>query len=430
MPIRLNSRDASFEADFAALLTMKREVSEEVDAVVADIIADVRARGDAALITFTQRFDHLELTPHTLRVTDEEMAAALHACDGKALDALKFARDRIESFHLKQRPEDQRFTDALGVEMGWRWTGIEAVGLYVPGGTASYPSSVLMNAVPARVAGVPRIVMVSPTPRGLSNPLVLAAAHLAGVDEVYRIGGAQAVAALAFGTESIKPVAKIVGPGNAWVAAAKRRVFGAVGIDMIAGPSEVLVIADASANPDWVAADLLAQAEHDIAAQSILLTDSSLLAEEVEIAIQAQLASLPRREIAAASWAEFGAIVLVDDLMASVPLVDKLAPEHLEICTMDPEPLAAAIRNAGAMFLGHHTPEAVGDYVGGPNHVLPTARSSRFSSGLGVLDFMKRTTMLKCSADALRALAPAAAALGEAEGLQAHARSVTMRLNL
>ena len=430
MPIRLNSRDASFEADFAALLTMKREVSEEVDAVVADIIADVRARGDAALITFTQRFDHLELTPHTLRVTDEEMAAALHACDGKALDALKFARDRIESFHLKQRPEDQRFTDALGVEMGWRWTGIEAVGLYVPGGTASYPSSVLMNAVPARVAGVPRIVMVSPTPRGLSNPLVLAAAHLAGVDEVYRIGGAQAVAALAFGTESIKPVAKIVGPGNAWVAAAKRRVFGAVGIDMIAGPSEVLVIADASANPDWVAADLLAQAEHDIAAQSILLTDSSLLAEEVEIAIQAQLASLPRREIAAASWAEFGAIVLVDDLMVSVPLVDKLAPEHLEICTMDPEPLAAAIRNAGAMFLGHHTPEAVGDYVGGPNHVLPTARSSRFSSGLGVLDFMKRTTMLKCSADALRALAPAAAALGEAEGLQAHARSVTMRLNL
>ena len=430
MPIRLNSRDASFEADFAALLTMKREVSEEVDAVVADIIADVRARGDAALIAFTQRFDHLELTPHTLRVTDEEMAAALHACDGKALDGLKFARDRIESFHLKQRPEDQRFTDALGVEMGWRWTGIEAVGLYVPGGTASYPSSVLMNAVPARVAGVPRIVMVSPTPRGLSNPLVLAAAHLAGVDEVYRIGGAQAVAALAFGTESIKPVAKIVGPGNAWVAAAKRRVFGAVGIDMIAGPSEVLVIADASANPDWVAADLLAQAEHDTAAQSILLTDSSLLAEEVEIAIQAQLASLPRREIAAASWAEFGAIVLVDDLMASVPLVDRLAPEHLEICTMEPEPLAAAIRNAGAMFLGHHTPEAVGDYVGGPNHVLPTARSSRFSSGLGVLDFMKRTTMLKCSADALRALAPAAAALGEAEGLQAHARSVTMRLNL
>lgn len=430
MPIRLNSRDASFEMDFAALLVMKREVSEEVDAVVAAIIADVRARGDAALIDYTQRFDQLELAPQALRVSDAEIAAAVAACDPKALAALRFAKDRIEAFHLRQRPEDQRFTDAAGVEMGWRWTAIEAVGLYVPGGTASYPSSVLMNAVPARVAGCPRIVMVAPTPRGVMNSLVLAAAHLAGVTEIYRIGGAQAVAALAYGTQSIAPVAKIVGPGNAYVAAAKRRVFGTVGIDMIAGPSEVLVIADASANPDWVAADLLAQAEHDTAAQSILLTDSQQLAHEVEKAIQAQLVSLPRREIASASWAEFGAIVLVDDLIASVPLVDRLAPEHLEICTMDAEPLAAAIRNAGAIFLGHHTPEAVGDYVGGPNHVLPTARSSRFSSGLGVLDFMKRTTLLKCSAEVLRALAPAAAALGEAEGLQAHARSVTMRLNL
>ncbi len=430
MPIRLNSRDASFEADFAALLAMKREVSEEVDAVVAAIIADVRTRGDAALIDYTQRFDHLSLTPLTLRVSDAEIAAAVAACDPAALEALRFAKQRIEAFHLRQRPEDQRFTDAAGVEMGWRWTGIEAVGLYVPGGTASYPSSVLMNAVPARVAGCPRIVMVAPTPHGAMNPLVLAAAQLAGVTEIYRIGGAQAVAALAFGTETIAPVAKIVGPGNAYVAAAKRRVFGTVGIDMIAGPSEVLVIADGSANPDWVAADLLAQAEHDTAAQSILLTDSNQLADEVEKAIQAQLAGLPRRDIAAASWAGFGAIVLVEDLMASVPLVDRIAPEHLEICTMDPEPLAAAIRNAGAIFLGHHTPEAVGDYVGGPNHVLPTARSARFSSGLGVLDFMKRTTLLKCSAEALRALAPAAAALGEAEGLQAHARSVTMRLNL
>ncbi|MGL4438055.1 MAG: histidinol dehydrogenase [Bosea sp. (in: a-proteobacteria)] len=430
MPIRLHSRDASFEADFAALLAMKREVSEEVDAVVAAIIADVRARGDAALIDLTQRFDHLALTPETLRVSEDEIAAALAACDPKALAALRFAKARIEAFHQRQRPEDQRFTDAAGVEMGWRWMAIEAVGLYVPGGTASYPSSVLMNAVPAQVAGCPRIVMVAPTPHGVMNPLVLAAAHLAGVTEIYRIGGAQAVAALAYGTETIAPVAKIVGPGNAYVAAAKRRVFGTVGIDMIAGPSEVLVIADASANPDWVAADLLAQAEHDAAAQSILLTDSQHLAHEVEKAIQGQLASLPRREIAAASWADFGAVVLVDDLMASVPLVDRLAPEHLEICTMDPEPLAAAIRNAGSIFLGHHTPEAVGDYVGGPNHVLPTARSARFSSGLGVLDFMKRTTLLKCSADALRALAPAAAALGEAEGLQAHARSVTMRLNL
>jgi histidinol dehydrogenase len=430
MPIRLNSRDASFEADFAALLTMKREVSEEVDAVVAGIIADVRARGDAALIELTRRFDHLTLTPQTLRVSDDEIAAAVDGCEPRALDALRFAKQRIEAFHQRQRPEDQRFTDAAGVEMGWRWTAIEAVGLYVPGGTASYPSSVLMNAVPAKVAGCPRIVMVAPTPHGAVNPLVLAAAHLAGVTEIYRIGGAQAVAALAHGTRTIEPVAKIVGPGNAYVAAAKRRVFGTVGIDMIAGPSEVLVIADSSANPDWVAADLLAQAEHDAAAQSILLTDSSALADDVEKAIQAQLAGLPRRDIAGASWAAFGAIVLVDDLMASVPLVDRLAPEHLEICTMDPEPLAAAIRNAGAIFLGHHTPEAVGDYVGGPNHVLPTARSARFSSGLGVLDFMKRTTLLKCSAEALRTLAPAAAALGEAEGLQAHARSVTMRLNL
>jgi histidinol dehydrogenase len=430
MPIRLNSRDASFEADFAALLAMKREVSEEVDAVVAAIIADVRARGDAALIDYTQRFDHLSLTPLTLRVSEAEIAAAVATCNPPALEALRFAKQRIEAFHLRQRPDDQRFADAAGVEMGWRWTGIEAVGLYVPGGTASYPSSVLMNAVPARVAGCPRIVMVAPTPHGAMNPLVLAAAHLAGVTEIYRIGGAQAVAALAFGTETIAPVAKIVGPGNAYVAAAKRRVFGTVGIDMIAGPSEVLVIADGSANGDWVAADLLAQAEHDTTAQAILLTDSNQLADEVEKAIQVQLAGLPRRDIAAASWAGFGAIVLVEDLMASVPLVDRIAPEHLEICTIDPEPLAAAIRNAGAIFLGHHTPEAVGDYVGGPNHVLPTARSARFSSGLGVLDFMKRTTLLKCSAEALRALAPAAAALGEAEGLQAHARSVTMRLNL
>jgi histidinol dehydrogenase len=430
MPIRLDASAASFAADFAALLAMKREVSEEVDAIAAGIIAEVRARGDAALIDYTQRFDHLALTPETLRVSEAEIAAALGACPPAALEALRFAAARIEAFHARQRPEDQRFTDALGVEMGWRWTAIEAVGLYVPGGTASYPSSVLMNAIPARVAGCPRIVMVAPTPRGEGNPLVLAAAHLAGVSEIYRIGGAQAVAALAYGTETVQPVAKIVGPGNAYVAAAKRRVFGQVGIDMIAGPSEVLVIADATANPDWVAADLLAQAEHDAVAQSILLTDSSALADEVEKAIQAQLATLPRRAIAEASWRDFGAILLAPDLMAAVPLVDRLAPEHLEICTADPEPLAAAIRNAGAMFLGHHTPEAIGDYVGGPNHVLPTARSARFSSGLGVLDFMKRGTLLKCSPDALRALAPAAAALGEAESLQAHARSVTMRLNL
>jgi histidinol dehydrogenase len=430
MPIRLSSSAADFAADFARLLAMKREVSEEVDGIVAAIIADVRARGDAALIDCTGRFDHVALTPATLKVSPDEIEAAMRACDPQALEALRFAKARIEAFHERQKPEDQRFTDATGTEMGWRWSAIEAVGLYVPGGTASYPSSVLMNAVPARVAGVPRIVMVAPMPHGRANPLVLAAAHLAGVTEIYRVGGAQAVAALAHGTASIAPVAKIVGPGNAYVAAAKRRVFGTVGIDMIAGPSEVLVIADASANPAWVAADLLAQAEHDTAAQSILMTDSREIADAVAAEVASQLALLPRREIAAASWDAFGAIIVVDDLMGAVTLIDRLAPEHLEICTADPEPLAAAIRNAGAMFLGHHTPEAIGDYVGGPNHVLPTARSARFSSGLGVLDFMKRTTLLKCSADALRALAPAAATLGEAESLQAHARSVTIRLNL
>lgn len=430
MPIRLISSAPGFEADFAALLGMKREVSEEVDGVAAGIVADVRARGDAAIIDYTSRFDALDLTPQTMRVTADAMRSAVDACDPKAIAALEFASERIRAYHLRQKPADTRFTDAAGVEMGWRWTAIEAVGLYVPGGQASYPSSVLMNAIPAKVAGCQRLVMVAPAMRGALNPLVLAAAQIAGVDEVYRIGGAQAVAALAYGTATIAPVAKIVGPGNAYVAAAKRRVFGQVGIDMIAGPSEVLVIADSSANPDWVAADLLAQAEHDEVAQSILLTDSPALAREVEKAVEAQLKALPRQAIAAASWRDFGAMVEVDDLMAAVPLVDRLAPEHLEICTADPEPLAAAIRNAGSIFIGHHTPEAIGDYVGGPNHVLPTARSARFASGLGVLDFMKRTSLLKCSPEALRGLAPAAATLGEAEGLQAHARSVTIRLNL
>lgn len=430
MPLRLKSSAPGFEAEFAALLGMKREVSEEVDQVAADIIAEVRARGDAAVIDYTSRFDRLDLTPATLRVPASELKAARAACDPTAIAALELARARIEDYHRRQKPEDARFSDAAGVEMGWRWTAIEAVGLYVPGGQASYPSSVLMNAVPAKVAGVERLVMVAPAMRGKLNPLVLAAAQIAGVDEVYRIGGAQGIAALACGTATIAPVAKIVGPGNAYVAAAKRRVFGQVGIDMIAGPSEVLVIADASANPDWVAADLLAQAEHDEVAQSILLTNSPALATEVEKAVAAQLKSLPRTAVAAASWRDFGAIIEVADLMAAVPLVDRLAPEHLEIATANPEPLAAAIRNAGAIFIGHHTPEAIGDYVGGPNHVLPTARSARFASGLGVLDFMKRTSLLKCSPEGLRALAPAAAALGEAEGLQAHARSVTIRLNL
>lgn len=429
MPIRLDARDAGFEREFTALLAMKREVSEDVDQVAAAIIADVRTRGDAALIEYTDRFDKLSLTPQTLRVTDGEVEAAVAACTREQLDALETARSRIETYHLRQKPNDSWSRDALGVESGWRWSAIEAVGLYVPGGTASYPSSVLMNAVPAKVAGVERLVMVAPTPRGETNPLVLAAAKLAGIDEIYRIGGAQAVAALAYGTETIAPVAKIVGPGNAYVAAAKRRVFGTVGIDMIAGPSEVLVLADANANPDWIAADLLAQAEHDTAAQSILITDDAALADAVERAVEGQLRTLPRAEIAGASWREFGAVILVEALDRAIPLVDRLAPEHLEIIAAEPERLAGRIRNAGAIFLGGHTPEAIGDYVGGSNHVLPTARSARFSSGLGVPDFMKRTSLLKCDSEALRALAGAATELAEAEGLQAHARSVTIRLN-
>ena len=393
------------------------------------IIADVRENGDRALIELTRKFDRIDLDKVGLRVSAAEIDAAAAACDRRALDALKLARDRIEAYHRRQKPTDDRFTDALGVELGHRWTAIEAVGLYVPGGTAAYPSSVLMNAVPAKVAGVPRVVMVVPAPDGKLNPLVLAAAKLAGVDEIYRIGGAQAVAALAYGTATIKPVAKIVGPGNAYVAAAKRVVFGTVGIDMIAGPSEVLILADKSGNPDWIAADLLAQAEHDAAAQSILITDDAALADAVEKAVTAQLTTLPRGAVAGASWRDFGAIILVRNLDDAVPLVDALAPEHLEIETADAERLAAKIRNAGAIFLGAHTPEAIGDYVAGSNHVLPTARSARFSSGLGVLDFMKRTSILKCGPEQLAALGPAAIALGEAEGLDAHARSVAIRLN-
>lgn len=429
MPVRLDASAANFEAQFSALLAAKREVSDDVDNAAAAIIADVIAHGDDAVIACTEKFDRLTLTPQTLRVKPEEITAAIAQCEAKTLDALKFARDRIDAYHRKQLPRDESFTDALGVELGWRWSAIDAVGLYVPGGTASYPSSVLMNAVPAKIAGVPRVVMVVPSPDGQLNPLVLAAASFAGVDEIYRIGGAQAVAALAYGTKTIAPVAKIVGPGNAFVAAAKRRVFGQVGIDMIAGPSEVVIIADDTANADWVAADLLAQAEHDTAAQSILITSSQRLAADVDHAVEAQLRLLPRADIAGASWRDFGAIILVRDLAASMPLVNRLAPEHLEIACDQPDALVPHIRNAGAIFIGHHTPEAIGDYVGGSNHVLPTARSARFSSGLGVLDFMKRTSILRCSAESLPALANAAITLGEAESLQAHARSVAIRLN-
>ena len=430
MPIRLDHRNPDFSERFAAFLSMKREVSRDIDTAARAIVEDVASRGDAALIEATTKFDRLTLTADTLRVSAEEIAAATASCDPKTVDALKLARDRIETYHRRQLPKDERFTDALGVELGWRWSAVDAAGLYVPGGTAAYPSSVLMNAVPAKVAGVARVVMVVPSPDGKLNPLVLAAASLAGITEVYRVGGAQAVAALAYGTATIKPVAKIVGPGNAYVAAAKRIVFGKVGIDMIAGPSEVLVMADRTGNADWIAADLLAQAEHDVNAQSILLTDDEELAANVERAVEAQLTTLPRADIARPSWNDFGAIILVKSMEEALPLADAIAAEHLEIMTADSEALASRVRNAGAIFIGAHTPEAIGDYVGGSNHVLPTARSARFSSALGVLDFMKRTSILKCGPDQLRALGPTAMTLGAAEGLDAHARSVGLRLNL
>lgn len=428
MAQRLDATSPNFGHRFGEILAMKREISEDVDETVRSIIADVVARGDDAVIDYTSRFDQLDLNADTIAVSSLEADEAIKLCDLEALEALKLARDRIETYHRLQRPEDHLATDAAGVTLGWRWTALQSVGLYVPGGTASYPSSVLMNAIPAKVAGVERVVMAVPTPGGEMNPLVLAAAQMAGVDEIYRIGGAQAVAALAYGTATIAPVAKIVGPGNAYVAAAKRRVFGQVGIDMIAGPSEVLVLADNSANPDWIAIDLLAQAEHDVAAQSILITDSHELADQVEKCVESHLKTLPREKIARASWNDYGVIIVVRKLDDAIPLVDRLAPEHLEIESRDADDLAKAVRNAGAIFLGSHTPEAIGDYVGGSNHVLPTARSARFSSGLGVLDFMKRTSILKCDRAALNALGPAAIALGRAEGLEAHARSVAIRL--
>src|SRR5271169_5228251 len=429
MAIRLDIRSSDFAQKFRAFLDTKREASADVEETVRAIVDDVAARGDLALNDYTLKFDRLDLGRAGLKITAEEIAAAVQACSRETLDALEFARARIEAYHRRQMPKDDRFTDALGVELGSRWTAIEAVGLYVPGGTAAYPSSVLMNAVPAKVAGVPRLAMVVPSPGGELSPLVLAAARLAGVDEIFRVGGAQAIAALAYGTESIAAVAKIVGPGNAYVAAAKRIVYGKVGIDMIAGPSEVLIIADRTGNPDWIAADLLAQAEHDTSAQAILMTDDEKLAGAVERAVEIQLARLPREKIAAASWRDFGATIMVRDLDEAMPLVDAIAPEHLEIVAANADELVKRIRNAGAIFIGAHTPEAIGDYVAGSNHVLPTARSARFSSGLGVLDFMKRTSILKCGPEQLRALGDAAITLGTAEGLDAHARSIAIRLN-
>ena len=430
MAITLNQTDSDFEARFAAFLTTKREVSTDVDLAVRQIIDTVRADGDDALRAYSLKFDRADLAELGIAVSREDIEQAYAAADAETVEALKFARDRIHAHHRRQRPQDDRYTDPIGVELGSRWTAIESVGLYVPGGTASYPSSVLMNAVPAKVAGVDRIVICVPAPSGIINPLVLVAADLAGVSEIYRVGGAHAVAALAYGTATIKPVVKIVGPGNAYVAAAKRQVFGTVGIDMIAGPSEVLIVADGANDPDWIAADLLAQAEHDAAAQSILITDDAGFARAVEAAVERQLQLLPRAETAAASWRDFGAVILVKRIADAPPLVDRIAAEHLELAIDDAEAFLGRIRNAGAVFLGRHTPEVIGDYVGGSNHVLPTARSARFSSGLSVLDFMKRTSILKLGPDQLRQLAPAAIALAKAEGLEAHGRSVAIRLNM
>ncbi|MDF0602129.1 histidinol dehydrogenase [Psychromarinibacter sp. C21-152] len=429
MPVFLSTTEADFEARFAALLSMKREESADVDDTVRAIIDDVRARGDAAVIELTAKFDRLELTPETLAFSDDEIEAECARVPPEERQALEIAADRIRSYHAHQFPEDEQWSDAAGATLGWRWTPVAAAGLYVPGGLASYPSSMLMNAVPAQVAGVPRLAMCAPTPDGQVNPLVLLAAKLSGVGEVYRIGGAQAIAAMAYGTESIPGVDKITGPGNAFVAAAKRRVFGRVGIDMIAGPSEILVIADKHNEPDWVALDLLSQAEHDESAQSILITDDAAFGQAVADAVEARLPTLARRAIAGASWRDFGAVIVVRDLAEAAALSDRVAPEHLEICTEDPEALLPEITHAGAIFLGQWTPEAIGDYVGGPNHVLPTARSARFSSGLSVLDFVKRTTVAQMTPQALRAIGPAAETLAQSESLQAHGLSVRARLD-
>ena len=429
MPHFLTTTDPDFEAAFAALLAMKREDAPDVDAAVAAIIAEVRARGDAAVIDLTAKFDRLALTPETLAFSQAEIAAECARVPAEDRAALELAADRIRAYHARQMPEDQRWTDAAGAVLGWRWTPVSAAGLYVPGGLASYPSSVLMNAIPARVAGVERLVVCCPTPGGVVNPLVLLAAEIAGVDTVYRIGGAQAIAALAYGTETVAPVDKITGPGNAYVAAAKRRVFGRVGIDMIAGPSEILVIADKDNDPDWIALDLLSQAEHDESAQAILVTDDAGFAKAVVAAVERRLETLERRAIAGASWRDFGAVIVVRDLAEAAALSNRVAPEHLELCTADPEALAARITHAGAIFLGSWTPEAIGDYVGGPNHVLPTARSARFSSGLSVMDFLKRTTISRMSPEALAAIGPAAERLAISESLEAHGLSVRARLD-
>ncbi|MGC6512595.1 MAG: histidinol dehydrogenase [Parvibaculales bacterium] len=429
MTLRLNSSDPDFGSRFADVLSMKREQDADVTNAAQDIINQIRQGGDTALFALTKKFDRFSLTRDNLTFSREDMEAAKTRLDTEDVAALRAAAERIEAYHRRQRPEDDFYTDAAGVKLGHKWTPVSAAGVYVPGGTASYPSSVLMNAIPAKVAGVGRLVMVVPTPDGVVNDLVLAAADLAGVDEIYRIGGAQAVAALAYGTESIAPVDVITGPGNAYVAAAKRLVFGQVGIDMVAGPSEILVVADGANDPDWIAADLLSQAEHDTAAQSILLTDDTAFADAVLAAVDRQLENLPRRDIASKSWADFGVVITVPALSQAVSLIDRLAPEHLELAVDDPQELATQITNAGAIFMGRYTPEAVGDYVAGPNHVLPTAHTARYASGLSVLEFMKRSSLVSCDADSLAQIGPHAVRLAEREGLDAHARSVAIRLN-
>jgi len=429
MPRFLDTADADFEAGFRTLLSAKREEAQDVDDAVAGIIADVRARGDTAVIELTARYDKLGLTPDTLAYSAAEIETLCAQVPEAERAALELAAERIRAYHARQVPTDESWTDASGARLGWRWTPVSAAGLYVPGGRASYPSSVLMNAIPARVAGVERLAVCAPSPGGQTNPLVLLAARLAGVDTIYRVGGAQAIAAMAYGTETITPVDKITGPGNAYVAAAKRRVFGRVGIDMIAGPSEILVIADAQNDPDWIALDLLSQAEHDESAQSILMTDDAAFGQAVAQAVETRLETLERRAIAGASWRDFGAIVTVRDLAEAAELSNRAAPEHLELCVADPEALAEKITHAGAIFLGQWTPEAIGDYIGGPNHVLPTARSARFSSGLSVLDFMKRTTLAQMTPAALKAIGPAAETLARSESLEAHGLSVRARLD-
>ena len=429
MARRLDASAPDFEKEFDALIHSKRESDADVGAQARAIIVDVRARGDVALIELSAKFDHVTLTAQTLKLPQVEIDTAKAQCSKEALAALDIAAKRIETYHRRQLPKNESFTDDTGATLGWRWTPLDSVGLYVPGGTASYPSSVLMNAVPALVAGVTRIAMVTPASGGKINPLVLAAAKRAGISEIYRVGGAQAVAALAYGTKTIAPVDKIVGPGNAWVAAAKREVFGIVGIDSIAGPSEILVVSDAKSNPDWIAADLLSQAEHDVSSQSILITDDAAFADKVSAAVDRALATLPRKEIASASWRDNGAIIVVQKMNDAAALVDRIAPEHLEIATEKPDALLAKVKHAGAIFLGRHTPEAMGDYIAGPNHVLPTSRTARFSSGLSVLDFMKRATLLNCTPQTINAIGPAAITLAEGEGLEAHARSIAARLN-